>query len=108
MLLLILPVLAYVLLGAHLMFHGFGLIAFAPLATALLLAVPRRPVVWLQTALLLLAGAEWLRAGWLLVERRLAWGEPWHLAAAIMAGCALFTILSALVFRAERMKRFYR
>ncbi|WP_443744202.1 hypothetical protein [Sutterella sp.] len=105
---LILPVLAYVLLCAHLMFHGFGLAAFAPLAAALLLAVPRRPVVWLQTALLMLAAAEWLRAGWLLVERRLAWGEPWHLAAAIMAGCALFTVLCALVFRAERLRRFYR
>ena len=108
MLLLTLPVLAYVLLSAHLMFHGFGLASFAPLIAVILLAVPRRPVVGLQTVLLILAGAEWLRAGWLLVERRLAWGEPWHLAAAIMAGCALFTILSALVFRAERLKRFYR
>ncbi len=47
-LLLLIPFLAHILMGAHLMFHGMGLFAFLTLIPAALLFVPRRWMVLLQ------------------------------------------------------------
>ena len=61
-LLLILPILAHILLAAHLLFHGLGLfVSVLPLLAVPLLFIPKRWMVWLQSALLVLWGIEWLR-----------------------------------------------
>ncbi|MDO5531201.1 hypothetical protein [Sutterella sp.] len=104
---LIFPALAHVLMAAHLQFNGLGNYAALPLCAAMLLAVPHRPIAWLQSFLMVLWGIEWIRADYFLVLRRMMWGEPWYLACAILGGCALFSILSALVFRSDRLKQFY-
>ena len=64
-LLLILPILAHILLAAHLLFHGLGLfVSVLPLLAVPLLFIPKRWMVWLQSALLVLWGIEWLRSAW--------------------------------------------
>lgn len=108
-LLLILPILAYILLAAHLLFHGLGLfVSVLPLLAVPLLFIPKRWMVWLQSALLVLWGIEWLRSAWELVLQRMAWGEPWMRAGAIVAGCGLFSWLTILVFRQSRIRNFYK
>ena len=96
-LLLILPILAHILLAAHLLFHGLGLfVSVLPLLAVPLLFIPKRWMVWLQSALLVLWGIEWLRSAWELVLQRMAWGEPWMRAGAIVAGCGLFSWLTCI------------
>lgn len=108
-LLLILPVLAHILLAAHLLFHGLGLfVSVLPLLAVPLLFIPKRWMVWLQSALLVLWGIEWLRSAWELILQRMAWGEPWMRAGAIVAGCGLFSWLTILVFRQSRIRNFYK
>ena len=102
------PVLAHVLFGAHLMFHGFGYAVALPLICLLLLFVPRNWMRLLQFALLSLWSIEWLRAGVMLVMTRLEEGRSPTVAGLIMAGTALFTLLAAFALRTDTMKRFYR
>ena len=89
-LLLILPILAHILLAAHLLFHGLGLfVSVLPLLAVPLLFIPKR-------------------SAWELVLQRMAWGEPWMRAGAIVAGCGLFSWLTILVFRQSRIRNFYK
>ena len=95
------------LMGAHLYRHGWPAAAVACLAVLFLLFL-RRPWVPGLFRLLLLAGAvEWLRTLYLLVADRMAMGEDWARLAMILAGVAVFTALSGLVFGTKRLKAFY-
>ena len=105
-LLFIAPILAHILFGAHLMFHGFGYAVAVPLVLLLLLFVPRNWMRLLQMAILW--SLEWVRAGVMLVMARLNEGRSPVVAGAIMAATALFTLLAAFVLRTAAMKRFYR
>lgn len=108
MLLLILPILAHALMTAHLLFNGFGIWSFAPLLAMIPLFIRRPAMIRLESVLLILWGAEWLRADYALIMRRMAWGEPWATAALILGAVALFSFLSAFVFKAPKLQRFYR
>jgi hypothetical protein len=58
---------------------------------------------------LLLAGSlEWLWTLALLLQQRLALGQPWQRLALILGLVALLTAASALVFRSARLRRHYR
>ena len=58
---LIFPVLCFVLFGAHLLFHGWGLeIALLPLIPVVLLFVRHRYCAVICGMLLVCAGFEWL------------------------------------------------
>lgn len=107
-LLFIAPILAHILFGAHLMFHGFGYAVAVPLVLLLLLFVPRNWMRLLQMAILFLWSLEWVHAGVMLVMARLNEGRSPVVAGAIMAATALFTLLAAFVLRTAAMKRFYR
>lgn len=107
-LLLLIPFLTHILMGAHLMFHGAGLFAFLTLIPAALLFVPRGWMIHLQRVLLVLWALEWVRAGAMLVMSRMAEGRSFTLAAAIMGGTAAFTLLTALVFSLPRVRAFYQ
>lgn len=108
MFLLILPILAHALMTAHLLFNGFGIWSFAPLLALIPLFIRRPAMIWIESVLLILWGIEWLRADYALVMRRMAWGEPWLTAALILGEVAFFSFLSAFVFRAPRLQRFYK
>lgn len=104
MYILLLPALAFVLFSAHLLFHGWGLlVSLIPSAALLLWFVPRRIVARLSQAALVVFALEWVRAGVLLAQTRLASGEPWIRALAILLAVALFTLLTALAFQRKRV-----
>ena len=98
-LLLLFPALALILLGAH-----FYRAAAWPLvlACALLLPLLAWPRAWaarLVQGALLLGAAEWSWTAVLLVQQRLALGQPWLRLSLILGAVPLFTAGSALVFR---------
>lgn len=109
LLLLLLPALALILLGAH-----FFRAAEWPLvvASAVLLALlvplavwPRGWLLRLLQAALLLGSAEWLWTALLLMQQRLALGQPWLRMALILAAVAAFTAVAALLLPAATRRR---
>lgn len=105
---LIAPFLALLVLAAHFYRASWLLLAAVSLALAFVQFVPR-PWAARLTQLVLLAGAlEWLRTLASLAAERMSWGEPWLRMAFILGVVALATAVSALVFRRERLRRYYR
>ena len=101
---LLLPILAYVILAAHLLFQGFGIaaaIAAAVIAPALLF-IRGRWARLLSSTILFLAGIEWLRTAALLVMRRASEGRPWGTALAILLLCALLSWISIAALRGRK------
>jgi hypothetical protein len=102
--LVIWPVLALLLLGAH--FYRAGLWPLAALALALngLLLVPR---AWAARAIqvALLAGSiEWLRTLAVFVDERMVAGQPYFRLVVILLAVAVFTAGAALVFRTYALR----
>lgn len=101
-------VLSFLLLGAH--FYRAGLVPLTVLCVAVLflLFLRKRWVPRLFRILLLLGAFEWLRTLYLFAAMRIAWDQPWGRLALILGGVALFTALSALVFRNGKLRRYYQ
>ncbi len=100
MLRILLPGLAFLLLGAHLLFHGAGLFAFLAVIPIALLFVRSKWTRRLNVLLLALGTVEWARTAVLLVLAREAQGRPWLTAGAILGAVTLFTLLAcALLIR---------
>jgi hypothetical protein len=104
---LVFPAISLVLMSAHMLFHGAPELIAVPALLLALMALPRWWVPKAEIFMLILSGGEWVRAGVELVLMRLTWGQPWHLAAFIMAAVALYTWLSALAFYCSRPRAFY-
>lgn len=106
---LLYPVVCFVLLGAHLLFQGFGLaVALLPLVPAVLLFVRRTWCAQLCVALLILAGFEWVRTAVELAMARQAADLPWIRATVIIGACAAVTWLAALMLVTRRLAAFYK
>ncbi len=106
--LLMLPVLALLLLAAHL-FHA-GLLPLAALAILLLglLAVPRPWASRTLQVVLVVAVIEWILTTVGLAQLRLRHNEP-HLRLAVILGTvALFTALAALAFQHPVLRAYFR
>lgn len=104
--LLMLPTLCLAVLGAH--FYRSGsvvLVAVCVLLLVLMLALRRAWVMRLLQLGLLLGATEWLWTTFVLVQQRLALGQPWQRLTLILLGVALATALSALVFRHPRLQQ---
>jgi hypothetical protein len=101
-------ILSLLLLGAH--FYRAGLPVLSGFcAGALLLLFMRSSWIPRLFQLLLVLGAlEWLRALYFFAAMRIAFGEPWARLAMILGGVALFTGLSGLVFRSQKLADFYK
>lgn len=100
--------LAYVLLGAHVLFHGFGLAALLAVVPIALLFAPNRGVWRAHLALLSLSALEWARTGFELVARRLEEGRSPVAGGAIIAAVTLATLLAACLLTRPRVKTFFR
>ncbi len=101
--------LVYALMCAHLMFHGMGLALCAlPLAVFGLLVYKRRWTVRVNQVALVLMSAEWFRTAYLLVHTRMAMGEEWMRAGAIIGLVGVATLLGAVFLQAERVLKAYR
>jgi len=100
-------IIAALLLGAH--FLRLGNLAFVALclcAPLLLLYRKRRVLIVLQL-LAYGAAASWIVLGLRLVESRLQSGQPWKLAAMILAAVALFTLLAGLLLNSRVVRERY-
>lgn len=104
---LIAPVLAILLLGASFLRAGNELMLAACGGLLLLLAIPR-PWAALAVQLgLLFATLRWLWLTWLIASMRAAMGIPYARLVLILGTVALLTLLAALVFRSQRLRRYY-
>lgn len=105
---LLLVAIAFVLLAAHFLRAGSFALLTAALAAIALLAV-RRPFAAraVQTALVL-AALEWVRTLAVLSAERRAAGEPYLRMTFILAGVALATASTLLVFRSRTVKEHFR
>lgn len=100
-------VLSFLVLAAHFYRAGQQVLALACILILFLLFVKKSWVPYLLQATLVLGALEWLRSLMALVHIRMEWGQPWQRLAMILGGVALFTLLSALVFRAKGLKSRY-
>jgi hypothetical protein len=105
--LLLAPALALAVLAAHFQRAGIWPLALACLGLIGLLALPRPWVAAAMPALLLAGALEWAWTAIVLVQRRLALGQPWLRLALILAAVALLTAAAALVFRRARVRAWY-
>jgi hypothetical protein len=104
-LLVAMPVLSFLVLGAHFMREGAVFLTLACAALALAVAWRRPWVTRLLQVALLLGTLEWLWTAYLLMQERIATGRPWSRMAVILAVVALVTAGSILALDALRTRR---
>lgn len=105
---LIAPIIAFLLLGASFLRAGDTMLVAACGLLLLLLFVPRPWAARIAQLALALAALRWLWLTWMLAGARAAAGVPYARMVAILGAVALLTLLAALVFRAARLRRYYR
>ncbi len=104
----LLPViLSLLLLGAHFLRTGTLVLVLGCLLAPTLLFVRRPWVPRTMQVLLVVGAAEWVRTLWGFAAFRRTHGEPWARMALILGAVALFTLLSALVFRSRALRERY-
>lgn len=104
---LIMPILAFALLGASFMRAGDQLMLLGCAGLVALLAVPRPWAARLAQTALVLAALRWVWLAWFIGSTRAAMGIPYTRMALILGAVALFSLLAALVFQSERLRRYY-
>ncbi len=104
----ILPIIVSTLLiAAHFYRAGSLLLTIVCLLFPLLLMSGNRWTPRLITVFLLISAAEWLRTMLIFIGQYQEAGMAWTRLAIILTGVSLFTALSSLAFRTNRMKRRY-
>ena len=100
-------VLSCLLMAAHFLRSGLLVLTAAFALLPLLLAVRRPWVPPVMQAVLLVAGAEWVRTTVVLACGRMAAGEPWTRMALILGSVLAVTLGSMLVFRHSAVRGRY-
>jgi len=104
----LLPVIiSFLLLAAHFLRAGQTLFVVLLLALLVLLFIRKYWVPWVIQVVLLLGAVEWLVTLYSVAQFRIASNMPWTRMAIILGAVALFTALSALVFRSNTMRNRY-
>jgi len=104
----LLPViLSLLLLAAHFYRAGIELLAGICLVLPALLFFRERWVPWVIQVALFFGALEWLYSLYRFASLRIALEQPWTRLAIILGSVALFTALSALVFRCRAVKQRY-
>lgn len=105
----LLPVIfSFLLLAAHFYRAGQVVLAAVSLALPFLLFLKEAWVIRVVQAALLLGSIEWVRTLYIFAQQRIEFGQPWTRLAIILGSVALFTALSALVFRAPSLRQRYK
>jgi len=100
-------ILSLLVLGAHFLRAG-NVVALALVFAALGVLAVRRPLAARTAQAALVLGAfEWVRTLVSLALLRAAMGEPMLRMILILAGVATFTLLSALAFQSDLLRRWY-
>lgn len=100
--------LAAVLIAAHFLRMGNMIAVALCLATPLLFLVRRRWSLRLLQGLAYVAGVIWLVTAWQIVHMRLAFGQPWLRAAAILMAVAAVTTLAGALLHSQSLRLRYR
>lgn len=103
----IFPALSFLVLAAHFFRAGDSPLLVVALLFLPLLFVPRAWAARTLQAGLLLGVAVWIRALAALAGQRRAAGLPTTRLTMVLGGVALATAACLLVFRSERVKRFF-
>ena len=104
----LLPVIfSFLLLAAHFYRAGEVVLAAISLALPFLLFLKEVWVMRLIQAALLLGSLEWVRTLFGFAQQRIEFGQPWTRLAIILGSVALFTALSALVFKSQSLRQRY-
>lgn len=103
----IFPALSFLVLAAHFFRAGNVPLFVVALCFLPLLVVPRRWAARTLEAGLLLGVVVWVRTLGEFAGERKALGLPYTRLAVILGGVALATAACLLVFRSERVKRFF-
>jgi hypothetical protein len=98
---MVLIVLAFVVLAAHLSRAGSNLLAALILLAPLLLYLRKPWAGWTLRVVLLLGGLEWIRTVVRLVGDRRAAGDDWTRLAVILVSVALLTFLASWAVRVQ-------
>ena len=100
-------VISLLVLGAHFLRAGNLVLVVLVLVLVALLGLRRRWVARVVQVALVLGAAEWIRTLIGLVASRSETGQP-VLRLVVIIGCVtLLTVLAALVFRSQRLRRWY-
>lgn len=107
--LLLLPaILSLLTLGAH-FFRARNWLGLVIVLLLLVVLAVRKPVCGRIVALALLLGvAEWIRTAVAIGSWRASQGLPWKRMAVILGVVAVVTGLSAIPFRSDRLRRWFR
>ena len=101
-------VLSLIILGAHFMRYQNLIGVFGSLGLIALLFVRRPWVARLIQIILVFGALEWARTLYLLVQVRVATGQPVTRMVIILGLVVLITFCSALLFQSAVLKRVYR
>jgi hypothetical protein len=101
-------VVAALLLGAHFLRAGDFVAVALCLAAPLLFLWRRRWSLALLQLVAYAAGGAWILVAIRLIRLRQSSGQPWMLAACILGGVALLTVLAGLLLNARKMRDRYR
>ena len=105
----LLPVIfSFLILSAHFSRGNLFILSIICLLIPLLLFIKKGWVVRTMQTLLIFGSIEWIRALFMYANERQAIGEPYIRLAIIIGIIALFTGLSALVFRNQFLKKLYK
>ena len=100
-------ILSFLILGAHFSRDNMTLFMVISLAFPLLLFVKKVWVPKVFQITLILAVLEWLRSLYFYIQAYEQNGKSWTKLLIIIGGVALFTGLSALVFRSKKLRDRY-
>ena len=100
-------ILSLLLLSAHFYRAGIEVMAGVCLVLPALLFFRERWVPRVIQLALILGAVEWLYSLYRFASLRIALEQPWTRLAIILGSVALFTALSALVFRSRAVKQRY-
>jgi len=108
MILRLLPViLSFLILGAHFSRDSQPVLMLIALVFPFLLLIKKPWVPKLLQIALILGAFEWLRSMYFYVQAYIEREQSWTKLALIIGGVALFTLLSALVFRIKAVRNRY-
>ena len=99
---------SFLILSAHFSRQGLPILSILCLLIPLLLFIKHAWVTRLIQIVLIIGSIEWIRILFVYVNERQAIGEPYFRLVIILGLVALFTGLSALVFRNHSLKILYK
>lgn len=101
------PIISLLLLSAHFSRAEMPLLSLISLIIPFLLLIKKQWIVRVIQIILILGALEWIHSMFFYVHQRQEFNEPYLRLVVIIGVVALFTGLSALVFKNKKLKDLY-